>query len=184
MRGLPSGTWHTEVRSIGLARQSKLVDVADDGRSPVTITVDDRPPVLDAVTVIGERSYNSILVDDIIRRHRASSGKAFLPGNIWLEGALYPADVLRAAPGFQYKSPDFALGRAGCPLVAVYLDGMLIQDGFRGLNSIINVRDVLAIEAYQDITFAPPQYHKQIIGYKRDGSPQFACAIVLVWLRR
>lgn len=187
MTGLAPGTWLAEVRSIGLARQAVFVDATDDETQPANITVEDRPPVLDAVTVIGTPSRNSKLVDDIIRRHRASSGTAFLPGNSWLESAAFPADPLRAAIGFRYVNADLAYGRGlygGQCRASVYLDGMLVPGGFRDLNAILNVRDVLAIEAYQDSMFVPEQWKKQVIGALGDGTPQFPCAIVLVWMKR
>ncbi|MHB1297606.1 MAG: MSCRAMM family protein [Gemmatimonadaceae bacterium] len=193
---LPLGSWAVEVRALGLEPQTRLID-ATVGEPPlvVRITLDDRPQQLDAVTVVGRPSRESRILDDVLRRQRSSPGTAFLPGSSPLQNALHTADVLRSARGFSYRSPTEVYGRrlgsSMCSAIAVYLNGAFFPGGLEGLDDAVSVREVLAIEAYSDIAFAPIQWRiapaivesQNTVGrLAKTSSP--ACAVVVVWTRR
>ena len=193
LTGLPIGTWLVSVRAIGFAPDSMLFDVTAAERAARTITVGDRVTQLDPVTVIGERNTREArILDDILRRHRAGPGTAFLPGNEWFDNAQYPADVVRVASGFRYVGPDSVIGRqmfrSACT-TAVYLNGAPIPS-LKDLNVVVTMKDVLAIEAYPDVLFAPPQW-RNLSPYgpasrtapKSLGGTGVACSVLLVSTR-
>src|ERR1035437_8216555 len=121
---LPVGSWVVEARAIGLEPRSVWVEATERGTAETTITMSDHAQPLDAVTVIGEPSHDSKILEEVLRRQRSSFGTVFLPGDPWLRGALHTADVLRAARGFRYVSPTDVSGRLGCRgAINIYVNG-------------------------------------------------------------
>jgi hypothetical protein len=195
---LPPGTWEVEVRSIGLEPRSALVDATEGDIAIATITLDDKTQQLAAVTVIGKVSRDSKVLDEVLRRKSSSFGTTFLPGSIWLQNALHPADVLRAARGFRYVSPTEIYAReqskgmnsGPCRYIAVYLDGAFFPGGFEALDNAVKVREVLAIEAYPDIGLAPIQWRTEHVIDESQSTvgrarklPAGPCAVVAVWTK-
>ena len=198
---LPVGTWVVEARAIGLEPRSVLFEASERGTAETTITMSDRAQPLDAVTVIGERSRDSKILEEVLRRQRSSFGTVFLPGDPWLRGALHTADVLRAARGFRYVSPTEVYGRPVppnltakrrdaqrgglCTAINVYVNGEFFPGGFEELDAV-PVRDVLAVEAYPDVAFAPIQWRSNVgMTILPDGTPtRQVCAVVVVWTSR
>jgi len=176
--GVPLGTWLLEARVIGYQPQSALVDVMGSAPTKTRLTVDTKVQVLDAISVIGKPTGDLKVLGEIDKRSRTSFGTLFLPGNQWLETALYPADVLRAARGFSYISMDAVRvrgcsgGMGGDRRLVIYLDGQRVG-GLQELKNMIPMHDVLAVEAYPDISSIPALWRT------RD-----ACAVVAVWSRR
>lgn len=191
--GLPSGTWIVEARALGHEPRSVLVGLRPREVATTTITLDERAQRLDAVSVVGKRGGDAKILSAITSRRTTSFGSAFLPGNEWLESAFDPADVVRGAPGFRYVSPDVllasgcgfqypptdeptrALGpvRARTRTLAVYLDGLRVVGGLPELRTAVTMRDILAVEAYQDIMTAPLEWRTND-----------ACAVLAIWTRR
>jgi hypothetical protein len=121
------------------------------------------------------------VLNDIVARGRTSGGTMFLPGNVWLQSALYPADVISAARGFGYLGMDKVRVR-GCNGISsfgppkklvIYIDGGRFAGTFAELGTFVNMRDVLAIEAYPDVISIPAQWRTSD-----------ACAVVAVWTKR
>lgn len=178
---VPPGTWLVESRVIGYEPQAALVDVGEGAPAALSITVGRKAQLLDAVTVVGKMSRDIGVLSDLVKRSRAGGGTTFLPGNVWLESALYPADVLRAARGFQYLSYDSVRAR-GCAgatavgprkIIAIYLDGFRMAEGFSDIQTMVNMRDVLAVEAYPDMLSVPAQF-----------KTLDACAVIAIWTKR
>jgi len=191
--GLPAGSWIAQARVIGVEPQDVLVTAADSGVTDATITVSNAAQILDAVTVVGKPDRNLQILDEVIRRKRIGMGTVFLPGHPALKSALFTADVMREARGFQYKSPTQILGRAmpngqPCPYVGVYVDGIRQADGFENVELVAPVSQVLAIETWPDILLAPAQYRNTTVSLSNTGgrtqSTQSACALVLIWTKR
>jgi len=203
--GVPAGSWVTEARVIGAEPQRVLVTAADSGIVPATITVSDAPQMLDAVTVVGTPDRRLRVLDEILRRKRIGMGTTFLPGHPALKSALFTADVMREARGFQYKSPTEIVGRVvqyglraeRCRNVAVYVDDVRLPDGFASLEDVAPISQVLAIETWPDIRLAPVQYRRGMMpgtaappsrtsraGLSEGDSPWSVCALVLVWTKR
>lgn len=195
LTGLPLGTWTVEARAVGLEPRSVMVDATERGDAATTITLSDHTQQLDAVTVVGEPSRDRRVLEDVMLHRRQGFASVFLPGNPWLQGAQHVAEVLRAAKGFQYRSPTEVYGRPippqfypapaprgrvlrnanwGCANIAVYLNGDRVIGGLEDLDHVVTVREVLAVEAYPDMTAIPPQWRTS------DGT----CAVVAVWTSR
>jgi hypothetical protein len=186
--GIPPGTWPVEIRAIGYEPQVALVHATEHASVPTTISVARRAQSLETVNVIGRASRDTRTLSELVQRTDLGGGTAFLPGNSWLASAEVPADVLRAARGFSYRGPVKMTVRGCGPNIvvsgdnvadkakkglAVYLDGQRLGTGLQGLQDAITMRDVLAIEAYSDVQFAPFQWRK--------GD---TCAVIAVWTKR
>jgi hypothetical protein len=180
---MPPGTWAVEIRSIGFDPQSFFVDAAEGGNNSTTIAISDRPVQLDVVSVVGKETRETKILNEVLFRKRYGSGTVFLPDNSFLKGAIFPSDVLRAARGFfANKDPDSIKAR-GCEYppqrgrnpkkLQVYVDGARYPLGLEGLNTLVQARNVLAIETYPDMVGVPPQWRTSD-----------ACALVIVWTKR
>ena len=192
--GIPYGTWRVEARAIGFEPQAALVDVPNQGIGSGSILLAERAQLLAAVTVLGARGGEEKILNGIASRRTSSVGSVFLRGNEWLESALDPADVLRGAAGFRYMNTDLVLASgcgfrhpppdepqavtAGLPRgrdrrMVVYLNGARVVGGLSELRTALTMRDVIAVEAYQDVANAPTEWRTYD-----------ACAVLAIWTRR
>ena len=193
MSHLPAGTWAVEVRAIGHEPRAALVDLPAAGVVATTITIGDRTRVLGAITVRGTRGGDDRILRAIASRRSTSTGSVFLPGDPYLASSYDPADVVRSAPGFRYVSAEVLLSsgcsfryppadepampsgtvRARTRTLAVYLDGARVVGGLPELRTSVTMRDILAIEAYQDISTAPLEWRTND-----------ACSVLAIWTKR
>ena len=172
--GIPAGTWELEALAIGYEPHAMLVDAVEGAPASVPITLTHKAQTLDAINVVGTPSGDLKVLRDVMDRRRFLAGTVFLPGNPTLQSALYPADVLTVARGFWS-------GRArGCTHVGptgkrliVYIDGVRFPGGLEQLNSMVTIREVLAIEVYPDIISLPYLWRTSD-----------ACAVIAVWTKR
>ena len=201
LSGVPAGTWNVEARALGFEPHALLAQLGDGTADSVLITLTHKPQALDAVNVIGKASRDIKTLDEIMARSLVSSGTRFLPGNVYLRNAETPSDVLKAARGFRMKDletfyvrgcgdrPVNASGGAARPAparsapkaplpydptkeIVVYLDGVRFPLGLKALQTSVRMSQVLAIEAYSDMMFAPPLWRTND-----------ACAVVAIWTK-
>ena len=173
--GIPAGTWFIEVKAIGYEPRSLLVQATNGFPAPLTLVMDRKAQTLEAVSVIGKASRDTRILNDMVDRGRSATGTLFLPGSSWLETANVPTDVLRAAVGFRYISPDTVEARQRCRRVAVYLDGLRMIN-LAQLTNAVQMKKILAIEAYPDITTAPLMFRTQ-------DTAERPCAVVAAWTK-
>ena len=190
---LPPGSWPLEARVLGYEPHSVLIDAREQGIAAMTIRLGARSQTLSAITVLGRRGGEAKILSAIAGRRRTSVGSVFLPGDPYLDSSYDPADVARAAPGFRYVSAEVLLS-SGCGFrspppneptmpggpvhartrtLAVYLDGARVVGGLPELRTAVTMRDVLAIEAYQDISLAPLEWRTND-----------ACSVLAIWTKR
>ena len=74
-------------------------------------------------------------------------------------------------------------GRLGCRSIAVYVNGGIYPEGFESLDLVAPPDEVLAVEAYPDVSFAPVQWRGNL-GLDRSGKSLAVCAVVVVWTRQ
>ena len=178
---LPVGTWVVAVRAVGVDPKAVVVDATGSGTTSTTITMSDRAQQLDAVTVVGAPSRETKVLDELLFRKRFGTGTVFLPDSPFLQGASRVTDVLRAARGFSPKGDGGYWGRPmpralhGCDKIRVYLNGELYLGGLTSIANDVLVREVIGVEAYPDVAFAPAQW--RFLG------SDTTCAIVAVWTR-
>ncbi|MDP1860722.1 MAG: carboxypeptidase-like regulatory domain-containing protein [Gemmatimonadaceae bacterium] len=181
LNGLPPGSWVIDSRAIGTEPEYALVSATDSTITVADLRVGASLQRLEAVTVVGNRDANTRLLEEVLRRKRIGMGTVFLPGSPALESAIFTSDVMKEARGFAYGGPNAIRGRARCKNIAVYVNDVLQPDGFNGVESIASPPDVLAIETFPDILFAPVKYRimKEVLGVPG----QLYCAVVLVWTK-
>ncbi len=191
--GLPSGTWLVETTSLGLEPVGTLVDVRDGVIATPRIAMNNRAQMLDAVSVLGRPGGSDKILKAIEARRRYANGTLFMPGNDWLAIARDPADLVRDAAGFRYINEEKVLA-SGCGfkdlpterqatiamtqkprdrVLAIYLDGLRVVGGLPELRTVVTMRDVLAVEAYQDVATAPIEWRTYD-----------ACAVLAIWTKR
>jgi hypothetical protein len=182
---LPTGSWVAESRVIGVEPQDVLVTATESSVATANITVSNGPQRLDAVTVIGKPSQDLRVLDDVLRRSRVGMGTTFLPGHPALRSARLTSDVMKEARGFQWSGPENITGRSRCRDVAVYVNDVRQPDGFIGADDVAPVSEVLAVETWADMMWAPIQYRRSGLGNTRvvRGSSR-TCGVVLIWTRR
>ncbi len=181
---LPAGSWVAESRVIGVEPQDVLVTAMESAVATANITVANGPQRLDAVTVVGKPNRDLRVLDDVLRRSRIGMGTTFLPGHPALRSATFTSDVMKEARGFRWNGPENISGRSSCG-VAVYVNDVQQPEGFIGIDHIAPVSEVLAIETWPDMMWAPVQYRRSELGNTRVVlGVSRTCAVVLVWTRR
>lgn len=189
LANLPAGSWVVEARVIGAEPRWSLATALDSAPSVTTIRVSNAPQRLDVVSVVGTPDRNTYKLQEVLLRKRIGGATVFLPGSPALRAATFTTDVFKEARGFTYEGPTKINGRKSalgglrpCAGTAVFVNSMKQPEGFTGLDGLVPPDDVLAIEAYADINFAPVQYRGLGLGklQKTDAAP---CAVVLVWTK-
>jgi hypothetical protein len=177
--GLPSGTWVVDLKAIGYERVVVLLDT--DEPTPRTIRMDRSITVLDPVSVI-EKSMgpDRKTLNDIALRMRTAGGTLIVASDLSLRNATRASDPLPSARGFYLKKDGYQARFPNCksnnapgrPGIAVYLDGARMGD-LQTVNSLVPPSDLLAIEAYPEVTSAP------FLWRTHD-----ACAVVAFWTKK
>jgi hypothetical protein len=176
MPALPAGTWPVQTRAIGYEPQSSVVDVAERATVTVRIAMNRKPQSLATINVVGKAGRELKVLSDIELRSRVSGGTMFLPGNSYLESALDASDIIRGARGFTMKGPTRVEGRKDCKDVAIYVDGLRYPNSAEGLwtvNNAVPAKQLLAVEAYPDVMFAPYLWRTHGV-----------CAVIAFWTKR
>ncbi len=176
---LPVGTWMMEVRAIGVEPRSMLANASSRLNSTLLVRVSDQAQRLDAVTINGRADLVINVLDAVLARHRIASGSVFLPGSPQLLSAQRVTDLLSNARGFTVLSPTDVRARntitgARCQKIGVYVNGVRAIEGIEVLDATARPDQVLAVEAYPDVTSAPFEWRTG------DGT----CAVVAMWTRR
>ena len=176
---VPAGTWNLEVRAMGVEPRSVVVSAVEERGTSVLVRVSDQARRLDAVTVVGRADRTMRVLDDVLERHRTSSGSVFLPGSPQLRFATRVSDLLTVARGFEARGPSGVVGRVTktgerCRKIGVYVNGIRAIEGTEVLDEYARPADVLAVEAFPDMIMAPAQWRTS------DGT----CAVVAMWTRK
>lgn len=185
---------------IGAPPQTILVEASDSAVAPSAIFLSDLSQRLEAVTVLGKMNRTTQVLEDVMRRSRYGAGSYFLPGNIHLRMAMYITEVMQNARGFRVKSDTEVVGRTmprriPCGKPAIFLDDAFFPGGIEMLNRSISIKDVLAMETYPDIDFAPIRFQTGFGTPPPDDRPLGArsmvgqvrlapCAVIVVWTKR
>jgi hypothetical protein len=175
---LPAGTFTLEARAIGYQPGRVVVDLRDGARATAEVTLGERVPTLDAVTVYGNAPQRG-LITEFMHRAQAGSGYFVTPADIERVRPFAATDLLRRVPGVRLtptggtgvaisiRGP--AAGIGGC-LPAVFVDGMQMFDGALALDRIVSSQEVAAIEVYPGL-FVPAQFQRS------------SCGAVVVWTK-
>ena len=171
--GLPAGTRTVDVIAIGYAPARAAADLRSNRETAITISIGAKITTLNAVSVVGTPDRAGF------SKRRAAGLGYFLDANqIEQRGAQNVAMALTTAPSLRGNGFDTAnptrpriSGRGNCTPTA-YLDGQAIQDGLGGIDDLLTVRRVGAIEVYSNPGEAPPQF-------RSNGT----CAVIVVWSR-
>ena len=171
LAGLPSGTQTVEVRHIGFAPARTIVDLGRGRESRADVVLDDRMPVLDAVTVYG-RARSTRRAAGFLERRKRGFGHFLAGEEIRARQPVMTSDLLRMMPGIRLV-PAWPFGydvlmRDGCR-PQVYLDGMRIMMEEQTLDAVVSPRHITAVEVYRSAGEAPLEF------------PGSSCGSIVIW---
>jgi hypothetical protein len=174
---LPAGTRSIEVLYVGYLPKRLAVDLASGRETSVDVVLDDRTPVLEAVTVLGKRNRRPALTG-FLQRRQQGFGHFMTRQDIEKRNVMHVTDLLRTVPGVRV-TPARGIAyvvtlRGGCrPTIVV--DGMRLFTGFSDddalddLDMIVRPEQILGIEVYNGPAGAPMEYG---VG---------GCGSILIW---
>ncbi len=171
--GLPAGTRTVEIIAIGYTPMRSSADLRPGRETPLTINIGAKVTTLTGVNVTAAPDRSGF-----IKRRATGSGYFLDAAQIEARGAGNVASALTTAPslrgnGFDQQNPTRPRisGRNNCNPSA-YLDGMQVRDGLSGVDDLLTIRRVGAIEVYSNPTEAPSQF-------RGEGN----CAVIVVWTK-
>ncbi|HEU4585506.1 MAG TPA: carboxypeptidase regulatory-like domain-containing protein [Gemmatimonadaceae bacterium] len=178
LAGLPAGSQSLEVRYVGYAPEKMTVDLVSNTTRSVTVTLDERANVLDAVTVYGKRSKRSRDITGFLQRRKSGFGQFMTREDIEKRQPFRFTDLLRGVVGFMVAPSSEGLGyrilssrgvtSSGNCTPGLYIDGVQIFDP-ENIDDLVVPSDIAAVEAYPSASGAPPQFVRG------------ACGSILIW---
>lgn len=169
--GLPAGTQTVEVIAIGYAPVRTSADLRPDREAAVAVNIGAKVATLAAVKVKAAPDRAGF-----VTRRAQGMGYFLDAAQIEQRSVQNLSTALSTVPtlrnnGFDTANPTRPRlsGRGNCTPSA-YLDGMQMREGIGGIDDVMTVRRVGAIEVYASPAEAPGQY-------RGNGN----CAVILVW---
>ncbi len=167
MGGLPLGTATVDVRAVGFLPLILPVDVLPDGEGATNYIMQSRAEYLDTVKVIGKdvSDFNTGMAGFELRK-RTAFGHYFGKAEIDSIAPQAFTDLLRRVSGMTLlpsrNGPRLVMHGMGLQMFcapAVFLNGTRASelDG-TGLDALVNVQDLIAVEAYTRTGSLPPQF--------------------------
>jgi len=183
--GMDGGRYTVRARKLGFAPTETSVDISDNGRLNVVLTLDQRMPQLDTVIVRADGSCPDRTLDAFACHKRFGKGLYLDYTEIDEKDPIYAADIFRDIPGFRV---DVRSTRNGPVRVAVpsnfhclvsLVDGRTVSPGNPIPTSPI---DVIALEVYQTPDSVPKEYERYI--WPNTGLATGRCMLVVYWTPR
>ena len=185
---VPAGTRAVQVRSIGFAPTTVLVDLPEGGRREVAVAMENQPQQLATVAVQGERTGNAPPASTGFGlRQKGSSGRFLTGDDIKRFEAFTLIDALSMVNGVRRERTSrgeivTVRGSKGRCTPALFLDGASVSSGdaddptgLADLDASIRADQVTGIEVYAG-AFIPPQYDRSSRGS--------GCGSIVVWTKR
>jgi Outer membrane receptor for ferrienterochelin and colicins len=177
--GLPGGTQSIEIRQIGYAPRRYAVDLSPNRESKLSVVLEERAVVLEAVEVAGKKGSG---IPGFDARQKRGFGNFITRDDIEKRGAIRTTDLFRTIPGVQVNwngsgyTVQMARAATGyCP-VQYYIDGApFLSTGGDDMDMIVQPQDIQAIEVYKGPTDTPAEFQ---------GSGGAACGTIVIWTRR
>jgi len=162
-----------------------ILDMDEGGFVSVEIYLDPKPIELDSLKIAVERvtTYQVLETAGFHERVQTGFGHFITPEEIRRRNPRYMYDLLRNTPGVRVVGAgmdntqiEFTnvvnAGSATCS-PSVYVDGMLANTEFGGLESVVSVDQIAGVEVYTRASSVPIQW----------GGLGSACGVLLIWTR-
>lgn len=165
LSSLPAGTQTLEARYIGYAPKRVTVDLQSGQTRSVTVTLDERANVLSEVEVYGKSNKSLHDVAGFLDRRKSAHGYFLTHAEIEKRHPFQFTDLIRSMPGFVIAGDGpnasiLSIRRRDMTSTCkpqIYVDGMPLYDD-RDINFVIQLDEVMGIEAYAAPSDTPPQY--------------------------
>lgn len=175
---VPAGTQTLLVHAMGYEPRRVVVQLASGRTDSVRIVLGERTPVIERVTIAGDRPRSAR--DGFARRRSRGLGYSLDSAEI---AALAPrslADLLRAIPDVRIDLNlfDEAIRVNGCT-PHVWLDGAYLRGGADVVSYIVDTRLLGGVELFTTLGRTPREFIRIGSGYTMGGD----CGAVLVWTK-
>lgn len=181
-----AGSYYVLTEALGYAPLiDGILDLGEGGSISVELHVQPKPIVLDSMLVAVERAliFQHLEKSGFNERQATGFGHFITPEEIQRRQPAYFSDLFRTTPGISLVGGGSMGGtqilfrnasiRGGTCSPPVYVDGILVNTEFGGLESVVDLRQVAAIEVYTRASNVPSQW----------GGTNAGCGILLIWTR-
>jgi hypothetical protein len=162
-----------------------ILDLDEGGSISVELWVRPKPIVLDSMLVAVERVmiFQQLETVGFNERQATGFGHFITPEEIQRRNPTYMADLFRNTPGISLVGGGSFTGtdvlfrnasvRGGDCSPQVYVDGVLANTSFGGLESVVDINQIAAVEVYTRASNVPSQW----------GGTNAGCGVLLIWTR-
>lgn len=161
-----------------------ILDLGEGGSVTVEIYLRPKPIELDSIKVAVERAeiFHHLETAGYNQRRETGFGHFITPEEIQRRNPRYFFDLFRNTPGVRVTSSslgdtkiEFTVGSIRGPTCEprVFVDGILVNMNFGGLEAGVDIDQIAAVEIYTRSSSVPLQW----------GGSDSACGVLLIWTR-
>ena len=183
--GMGGGSYTVRARKLGFAPTETTVDISDNGRLSVVLTLDQRMPMLDTVIVRADGSWPDRTLDAFACHRRFGKGLYLDYTDIDEKEPIYTADIFRDIKGFRVDLRSTRNGPMRVP-VTTRISGCIasLVDGFppspaRPIPE--NPYDLIAVEVYTRPDSVPSEYQFYTWPTRSDVTRSGRCSVIVYW---
>jgi hypothetical protein len=162
-----------------------ILDLGEGGSITIEFYVKPKPLVLDSLLVAVERAviFQHLEKSGFNERLTSGFGQFITPEEIQRRNPTYFSDLFRNTPGLSLQGGSSLDGtqiqmlnasiRGSTCSPPVYVDGVLVNTDYGGLESVVDIHQIAAVEVYTRASNVPSQW----------GGTNAGCGVVLIWTR-
>jgi hypothetical protein len=162
-----------------------ILDLGPGGSINIELIVSPRPLELDSMIVAVERVmiFQHLERNGFNERRGSGFGQFITPEEIQARNPAYFGELFRNTPGISITGGGSLSGtqiqfrnasiRGGVCSPPVYVDGAQVNTDFGGLEEVVDIRQIAAVEVYTRASDVPLEWGGTLAG----------CGIVLIWTR-
>jgi len=162
-----------------------ILDLGEGGSLTVELYISPRPVQLDSMIVAVERAmiFQNLERSGYNERQATGFGFFITPDDLRQRNPSYFGDLFRHTPGVTLDGGGSFSGtqihfrnasiRGGTCSPNVYVDGALVNTDFGGLEDVVDIHQISAVEVYTRASNVPLEW----------GGTNAGCGVVLFWTR-
>jgi hypothetical protein len=185
VRSPRAGSFFVLTESLGYhPTMDGILDLGEGGSVTVEIYLRPKPIELDSIKIAVERAeiYHHLETAGFNERVATGFGEFITPEEIRRRNPRYFFELFRNTPGVRVASSslgettlEFTVGSIRGPTCTpqVYVDGVNVQMNFGGLEAVVDIDQIAAVEIYTRASSVPLQW----------GGTNAGCGVLLFWTR-
>jgi hypothetical protein len=180
------GAYYILTESLGYSPSiDGILELGEGASLTVEIYLKPKPIVLDSIKVAVARAqiFQHLEGAGFNERMVTGFGHFITPEEIERRNPRYMADLFRGAPGVRLigggslggTQIEYTIGSVRGPTCSppIYVDGILVNPEFGGLEGVVDISQIAAVEVYTRASSVPLQW----------GGSNAGCGILLIWTR-